>query len=154
MSRERIRGPLKQAVIDRANACCEYCAGMARYSMSPFAVEHITPLSRGGKNELDNLALSCQGCNGAKYNKTAATDPISLQAVPLFHPRQHSWQEHFAWNDDCTEIIGLTPTGRATVETLHLNREELLNLRRVLYAIGEHPPKNYLARQGDSDAGG
>jgi hypothetical protein len=26
------------------------------------------------------------------------------------------------------------------VATLHLNRSELLNLRRVLRAVGEHPP--------------
>jgi hypothetical protein len=46
----------------------------------------------------------------------------------------------FAWNADFTLIIGLTPTGRATVETLQLNREGLVNLRRVLCAMGEHPP--------------
>jgi len=37
-------------------------------------------------------------------------------------------------------IIGLTPTGRATVEVLKLNREGLVNLRQVLYAAGKHPP--------------
>jgi hypothetical protein len=30
--------------------------------------------------------------------------------------------------------------GRATVEALRLNREGLVNLRRILYAAGEHPP--------------
>jgi hypothetical protein len=37
-------------------------------------------------------------------------------------------------------IVGLTPTGRATIEALKLNREPLVNLRRLLYAAGEHPP--------------
>jgi len=46
----------------------------------------------------------------------------------------------YIWNEDFTLIIGLTPTGRATVETLQLNREGLVNLRRLLYAMGEHPP--------------
>jgi len=46
----------------------------------------------------------------------------------------------FAWNADFTLIIGLTPTGCATVETWQLNREGLINLRRVLCAMGEHPP--------------
>jgi hypothetical protein len=36
--------------------------------------------------------------------------------------------------------IGLTPTGRATVERLQLNREGVVNLRRVLRTIGQHPP--------------
>ena len=60
--------------------------------------------------------------------------------VLLFHPRNQRWRDHFAWTADCTAILGLTPTGRATVEALHLNREGLVNLRRVLYAAGEHPP--------------
>jgi hypothetical protein len=37
-------------------------------------------------------------------------------------------------------IIGRTATGRATIEALHLNRPELLNLRRALRAVGAHPP--------------
>jgi hypothetical protein len=37
-------------------------------------------------------------------------------------------------------ILGVTPVGRATVDTLQLNREALVNLRRVLVAAGEHPP--------------
>jgi hypothetical protein len=35
---------------------------------------------------------------------------------------------------------GRTATGRATVLALHLNRLELVNLRRVLAVIGQHPP--------------
>jgi hypothetical protein len=51
------------------------------------------------------------------------------------------WEDHFAWNDDFTTVLGLTPTGRATVAALSLNRAGLINLRRVLYAVNEHPPR-------------
>lgn len=51
---------------------------------------HIIPLSKGGTYDLDNLALSCQGCNNRKYNLTEAIDPIDGQFVPLYHPRQQS----------------------------------------------------------------
>gem|GEM_PF-4995517 len=37
-------------------------------------------------------------------------------------------------------IIGITPIGRATVEELQLNRNGVVNLRKVLYQMGEHPP--------------
>jgi hypothetical protein len=50
-----------------------------------------------------------------------------------------NWPEHFAWSDDYTEIIPLTPTGRVTVRDLQLNRLGVRNLRRVLHAMGEHP---------------
>lgn len=59
----------------------------------------------------------------------------------LYHPRQHVWSDHFSWNADYTEIIGMTPTGRVTVETLELNREGVVNLRWVLYFFGLHPPE-------------
>ncbi|MDF5727650.1 MAG: hypothetical protein PUP92_06320 [Rhizonema sp. PD38] len=71
-------------------------------------------------------------------------DPTTKQVVSLFHPRQQSWQEHFAWNDDYTLIVGLTPTGRATVKELRLNRSGLVNLRRALFAQEEHPLRNSL----------
>lgn len=48
-------------------------------------------------------------------------------------------QTHYSEN--CALMLGLTPTGRATIGALQLNRPGLLNLRRVLYAVGEHPPK-------------
>lgn len=63
------------------------------------------------------------------------------ETAPLYHPRHQTWSDHFEWSADFTLIVGLTPTRRATVEVLHLNRERLANLRRVLYAMGEHPPE-------------
>lgn len=130
---------LKDTIIKRAHGYCEYCHSQARFSTQGFSVEHIIPVSCGGETILDNLALACQGCNNHKYTKTTGRNPVNGEMVPLFHPRKQKWQDHFAWSDDFTQIIGLTPTGRATVETLQLNREGLINLRRVLYMMGEHP---------------
>ena len=61
--------------------------------------------------------------------------------VPLYNPRRQRWQEHFCWSEDYTQILGLTSTGRATVETLQMNRIGLVNIRQVLYLIGKHPPQ-------------
>lgn len=140
MPESRVTAQQKKAVAERANRCCEYCRSQVRFAIQPFSIEHIIPRSAGGETALDNLALSCQGCNNHKYNKTEGRDPVSGDTVPLYHPRKQRWSNHFAWNDDFTLIIGLTPTGRSTVETLQLNREGVVNLRRVLYAMGEHPP--------------
>ncbi len=89
---------------------------------------------------MDNLALACQGCNNHKYTKTKGRNPVSGKIVPLYHPRHQRWQDHFTWDEDFILIVGLSSTGWATVEALQLNREGLVNLRRVLYAMGEHPP--------------
>jgi hypothetical protein len=124
----------------RAGRRCEYCRCPLTVSTEPFAVEHILPTVRGGATAPDNLALSCSGCNGHKYDRIEGDDPVGQSLAPLYHPRQHTWSEHFAWNEDYTRIIGLTPTGRATVATLHLNREGVVNLRRLLVLVGLHPP--------------
>src|SRR5437870_2126976 len=62
------------------------------------------------------------GRNGHKATKTVALDPETQTSHPIFHPRQQRRQEHFAWSEDHLRIIGLTPTGRATITLLHLNR--------------------------------
>ena len=140
MSDERVTAELRQQVIDRARGCCEYCRSQARFATQSFSVEHIIPRNKGGLTIFDNLALSCQGCNNHKYNKITGQDPISGETVALYHPRQQRWEDHFVWSDDYTLIVGITPSGRATVETLLLNRVGVVNLRRVLYGAGEHPP--------------
>jgi len=140
MPEKRVKAEQRQAVVGRARGCCEYCRSQACFAIQPFSVEHIIPRSRGGETALDNLALACQGCNNHKYTKTQARDPVTGDIVSLYNPRRQRWRDHFAWNEDFTLIVGLTRVGRATVEALQLNREALVNLRRILYAAGEHPP--------------
>lgn len=140
MSEPRLTKQQKQKVVRQAGGCCEYCWSQARFAPDPFSIEHIVPRSKGGTDEDGNLALACQGCNGRKYNHIEARDPVNGNLVSLFHPRQQRWEEHFAWNSDFTRVIGLTPVGRATLERLQLNREGVVNLRKVLHDIGEHPP--------------
>jgi hypothetical protein len=131
---------LREIVARRARWRCEYCRSPAAFAHQAFSLEHIRPRSRRGRRSSANLALSCQGCNNHKYNRTKARDPITAELVVLFHPRRHNWREHFAWTEDGTQVLGLTPNGRATVDALRLNREALVNLRSVLVEVGLHPP--------------
>lgn len=141
MSEPRPSARARQAVIRRAQGYCEYCRSPMRYSPDPFAVEHIVPRVAGGGNAASNLALSCQGCNNLKFVSIEAVDPVTGVLVPLFHPRQQRWSQHFLWSQDTTVVVGRTSIGRATVERLRLNREGVVNLRRVLATIGQHPPQ-------------
>lgn len=140
MARPYISTAVRQAVIERAQGRCEYCQSRADYATETFAVEHIIPINRGGTNELDNLALACSGCNNAKSDKIKADDFMSGTEVALYHPRRQKWLEHFEWSTDFQRVLGLTPTGRATIDALQMNRIGLVNLRRALYLLGEHPP--------------
>ncbi len=141
MSRPYVPAELRRLVFKRARGCCEYCRCQVRYSPGNFQIEHIIPVELGGATVAENLALACQGCNSHKYIKVAVPDPATGNLTPLFHPREHDWAEHFGWNEDCSLVLGLTPTGRATVIALQLNRERVVNLRRVLYQAQQHPPE-------------
>ena len=131
---------LKQSVYNRANGLCEYCKSPEKYSTDSFCMEHIFPQCRGGETTAENLALSCMGCNNHKYVKTEGKDPFTGETVKLYHPRKHNWTEHFVWADNATIIFGVSATGRATVAELQLNRQRLINLRKLLFDSGEHPP--------------
>lgn len=41
---------------------CAYC-GIANWN----TIEHVVPLSRGGRNDIYNVVPSCAGCNSQKY---------------------------------------------------------------------------------------
>jgi HNH endonuclease len=139
MPRRYITAAEQQQVIERANRRCEYCKCFMDYSSQAFEIEHIIPVAESGDTTLDNLALACGGCNGHKYTKVDAFDPVSQTQVPLYHPRQQAWQEHFSWSADYLQIIGVTATGRATTLALNLNRPGVINLRRLLFMAGLHP---------------
>ena len=140
MPRVRIAAEKRRLVIERAQERCEYCHCRSDYATETFAIDHIIPVSHGGNDEVDNLALACSGCNGRKYNKLAGVDPTSGEMVPLFNPRLQHWQEHFAWSKDYTEIIGLTASGRATIFALQMNRQNVINIRKAMFIMGVHPP--------------
>lgn len=136
-----ISSSIRKEVEKRARYLCEYCLSRLDHSPDPFSVEHILPKAKGGNDELKNLALSCQGCNNSKYLKIEVIDPLTLKKVPIYNPRKDIWEDHFVWSTDFTEIIGLSPIGRATIEALKLNRESVRNLRSALTVVGKHPPK-------------
>jgi len=139
MPKSRLSSQQKTAVKQRAQDCCEYCWSQEAYSPDTFSVEHIVPLARGGTNDANNLANACQGCNNRKFVSTEAIDSLTGAMAVLYHPRRDRWAEHFAWDEDYLVMIGLTPTGRATVEKLELNRKGVVNLRRLLQESGLHP---------------
>ena len=102
--------------------------------------DHIQPRSKGGDTSFENLCLACRSCNEFKGNLTQAIDPLTAELVPLFHPRQQQWSEHFVWSADGTRIEGLTVIGRATVVALRMNHPVIIGARRRWVSSGWHPP--------------
>jgi hypothetical protein len=121
---------VRRRVRDRADGRCEYGGLAEEDSYIPHHIEHIRPKQHGGSGSLSNLALACQACNLKKGPNLAGIDPQSETMVALFNPRQQSWEEHFIHRGDF--IMGLTPTGRATVQVLDMNARERVKIRQDL----------------------
>ena len=119
---------------------CRYCPTAEANSGVRLTHDTITHVSKGGETLFENVCLSCSPCNEHKSDATHAIDPISGEAVPLFHPRQDRWSDHFAWSADATPVLGLTPVGRATVIALRLNRPLIVAARGRWARVGWHPP--------------
>jgi hypothetical protein len=130
---EYISKRLRLAIERRARHLCEYCLCPLAFSTDSFNVEHIIPTIKGGATRLDNLALSCSGCNSHKYDKIEAFDQENQCLAPLYNPRRERWQDHFGWNEEYTHLLGISSTGRATIAALHLNRAGVVNLRWAFF---------------------
>ena len=122
-----IPAALRRGVIERARGRCEYCGLAQRTQEATFHVDHITPRSSRGPTRPENLALACVSCSLRKEARRSAADPATGRMVPLFHPRRQVWRDHF--RRDGVRIVGMTPTGRATVAALRLNRPLVLAIR-------------------------
>ncbi len=142
MSAPGIPEATRQRVREAAGDACGYCLSPQRLVMSKLEIEHIIPRARGGSDEESNLWLSCGLCNRYKGTQVEAADPLMGDAVPLYNPRINIWYEHFSWSTDGAKIVGLTPTGRATIVALNLNNEVAVEVRRNWVLAGWHPPKN------------
>jgi hypothetical protein len=137
-----IPADLRRQVIERAGNCCEYCGLTQRGQEATFHIDHVVPVIAGGKTSSENLALGCVSCSLRKGARVLAPDPDTGREVVLFHPRKDQWRMHFRW--DGVRVVGVTPTGRATVVALGMNRPLALAIREEQAHRGGHPPQAHL----------
>jgi len=137
----KVSPKLRNQVAERTNYRCAYCLTDEQIAGVRHTIDHIIPQSLGGQTIVENLCLACWDCNLIKNNRVAGFDPETESLAPLFHPYKQQWTTHFKWQNEGILIIGLTPTGRATINLLKLNRPSLLTSRRFWIDVGWHPPK-------------
>ncbi len=127
---------IRREIRERAKDRCEYCR--LPQSAAPFLtfhVEHIQASQHIGDDSLSNLCLACPHCNLHKGPNLATLDSVTRELIPLFHPRQHSWDDHFRFLGG--RIEGLTTAGRATARLLKMNDDDQVEIRTALMMRGE-----------------
>jgi 5-methylcytosine-specific restriction endonuclease McrA len=100
--------------------------------------DHIVAAQHGGQSVSSNLAWACWRCNRHKGPNLGSLDPETGKLVPLYHPRQQAWSDHFRL--DGPLVQPLTPEGRVTVKLLRLNDSARVEERKRLIAVGLYPP--------------
>ena len=121
----------RSLVRNRAENRCEYCGlPQSAVTLATFHVEHVRAQQHGGSDDPNNLALACQHCNLHKGSNLTGIDPETDQIAPLFNPRQDIHSEHFAVRG--IFIVGLTASGRATVNVLAMNSDDQVEIRLAL----------------------
>lgn len=126
---------LEKEVRRRAGDRCEYCHLPEIHSPFKHWIDHIVAKQHSGPTTFENLALSCGDCNRRKGTNLSGVDPATGNIVLLFNPRSQTWNDHFRWNGAL--LVGLTETGRATIQVLGINREPQIELRQALIDTGQ-----------------
>jgi hypothetical protein len=124
-------------VVERADSRCEYCRLSQEGQEATFHIDHIIPKSADGETIAENLALACVSCSLRKAARQNSIDSQTGREVSLYNPRSDDWHDHFKWEGEY--IIGMTPTGRATVTALNMNRLLAIAIRREEIALGRYP---------------
>ena len=69
LQRRKMTQKLKNQVLNRDNYTCQYCGkSKKKYPNLILEVDHIIPVSKGGRSELNNLQTLCKECNRQKSN--------------------------------------------------------------------------------------
>ncbi|NJN87442.1 MAG: HNH endonuclease [Leptolyngbyaceae cyanobacterium SL_7_1] len=73
----------RREVLRRDHHSCQYCG-----STKHLTLDHVLPLSKGGKHSWDNVVTACERCNQAKGDRTPdqANMPLRNKPKAPMHP--------------------------------------------------------------------
>ncbi len=116
----------RQFVRQRANFSCEYCGVSETDVGGELTIDHFQPQSKNGSDEMENLVYACVRCNLYKSDYF----PVKSTDKPIWNPRIENRENHFIELPN-GELHGLSETGKFTIELLRLNRQPLINHRKI-----------------------
>ena len=121
-----MRLTVRRQVRERYNRRCGYCGINELDAGAELTVDHFQPQIAQGTDALQNLVYCCHACNGFK-GELWNPDPNAV--LRLLHPLHDNCDEHFV-ESETGELVSLTETAIFHIETLHLNRPQLVGHRQ------------------------
>lgn len=102
--RTDMRREVYRILAERDGARCGICGDPVDLSFSPGisksnkpSIDHVIPRSRGGSDDLDNLALAHMGCNSRR--KAMPIDVARQRFATAKEPVRHSWERYLGDED-------------------------------------------------------
>jgi 5-methylcytosine-specific restriction endonuclease McrA len=71
----------RENIYVRDKYTCQYCLG--RHSAKDLTLDHVIPVSKGGKKDWDNIVTACKTCNQIKANRTPNEARMPLRVKPV-----------------------------------------------------------------------
>lgn len=91
----------RKNIYRRDNNTCQYCGKKSR--TEDLNIDHVIPISRGGKNTWENVVCSCIRCNMRKGSKTLSEAGMKLIRKPKKPSwrtfMRHSFPENLNWSN-------------------------------------------------------
>jgi hypothetical protein len=106
---------------------CAYCGVTEASVGAELEIDHFVPLSAGGSDHVDNLVYACTVCN--RFKSDYATGADAPDGLRLLHPGIDAMDLHLV-ETESGRMSGLTPRGWFHVQRLHLNRPQLVEMRK------------------------
>lgn len=71
----------RENVYIRDKYCCQYCGD--RFSAKELTLDHVLPVSQGGRKTWTNVVSACRTCNQKKRNRTPEEADMPLLSQPV-----------------------------------------------------------------------
>lgn len=105
MARKSISKRVRFEVFKRDCFACQYCGRKAPDVL--LHIDHIIPVSEGGKNDLLNLVTSCAECNLGKSNRVLSDKSVverKRQQLADLQQRREQLEMMFEWQESLTNM--------------------------------------------------
>ena len=91
---------IKEQILHEADNKCEYCG--VKLDINNMSIDHKIPLSKGGSNDISNLAAACRSCNMVKADKIIDSIPN-----PIVKQAAETWIHLFIKSPKATSFISI-----------------------------------------------
>ena len=101
MARTAIPKSVRFEVFKRDKFTCQYCGAAAPDVI--LEIDHIKPVSKGGKNDILNLVTACKDCNSGKTNRELSDNTavkVQKQQLDNIQERREQLEMMLKWRDE------------------------------------------------------